>query len=154
MLTQRVALLDDFVDPALGVFLSFFALPGDVGRNHLDLGKIQNRIIGLYVAAGRNVIDLIGDDEFGKLLGRGPVDELFSFGVVFAALQHLVGRGAQHDPLDARVEQEVAQLIRVNIAAELAGLPSDVFLDGCVYGFLNRRTGERRVGCTKRGRGL
>lgn len=86
MLTQRVALLDDFVDPALGVFLSFFALPGDVGRNHLDLGKIQNRIVGLYVAAGRNVIDLIGDDEFGKLLGRGPVDELFSFGVVLPPL--------------------------------------------------------------------
>lgn len=44
------------------------------------------------------------------------------------------------------MEQKVTQFIGVDVAAELAGLPSDVFLDGCVYGVLNCCTGERRVG--------
>ena len=86
--------------------LRLFALPGDVGGNHLDLGEIENGIVRLHVIAGRNVIDLVGDDEFGKLLGNGPVDELFGFGVVLAtfddargfnAVAHAVFRIGNHD---------------------------------------------------------
>ena len=69
----------------MGVFLALVALPSHINRNRLDLGEVKNRIACLHVIACGHVIDLVGNDEFSKFLGRYPIDKLFGFSVVFTA---------------------------------------------------------------------